>query len=242
MKALLFVPAAAAAAWLLISPPKEEAPPAPVTENYLGTPLHPQDLRYLPVPGLQQRRVCTWSIPGGNRYRGSIDQALNSMGFRSAYYDELRTKMMLGFPDDKAVISRYGVFIRGTGVTHPPILRSMSFDTTTCFGTFVNFGEHVFEEASVYYVRRITSETTTLVVPHVCDNIGELMPPVAMPDQPKMWRDNKQIMAWIRRYGVVPNNPGGGRPEDKKPTNTVPEPGTLALLVPGLLFLLRRRV
>ncbi len=220
--------------------------PAPLQINDFGASLKPEDSRWNKTSTLAQRHSCNWLVPGSNAYKGQVWEAVQAMGMGGEHYSPVISRMAIGAADDRATITRSGIFVHGTGEVHPPMFRAMAFDRVLCHGVFVNFSPVVFEPASVYYVRRVTGERTTLIVPDVCQNVGELVPSMPVPDQPARWDSPQQIQRWITRYGSTPVLYGGRvipRTQGSGGTNTVPESGVLSLLLSGLaaLWFVRRR-
>lgn len=126
--------------------------PVPLGESDYGVPLpaaHPLLLRAslkadAPAAasgehGLTLRQNCAWGRPGGNPYKGSVEQALNAARLPPEVVAAVASKVKAGQTSDELVISNDGIRGQRLGRDYSPRGFAMTYGHTICLNTRVNF-------------------------------------------------------------------------------------------------------
>lgn len=183
-----------------------------------GPALAPTDTRVTTNPSpLTLRRHCAWGTPGGNRYRGTVAQALSAARLPPEVVHEVAAMADRGEGHEEVLISRDKVRTVDGRRSFSPRLRAMGFGNSLCFDTQVNFAAGHVEQGALYEVRDKRGRQHRVMVPYVCNNVAVLgeeadedgypPPPVPPPrrvPEPPVWSlalVALASMAWLRRRG-----------------------------------------
>lgn len=191
----------------IVAAEMKAVPPVPVGESFDGHVLPDGDDRLARNPtDLSMRRNCAWGVPGRSPYKGTVTQALAAAGLPEEVIGKIDAMVEHRIVSDRVEIRKDSI-TTASGKRHfGTTLVAMGFGTTLCFGTRVNFQPGHVEMANLYDATDAKGTNFAVMVPHVCGNVSVL------------------AERGERQDGGGGN--GGG---------TVPEPGTLALLVAGLI-------
>jgi len=148
---------------------------APPGADFPGAPLPPADHRVLANPSpLQLRHGCAWGVPGGNPYRGTVEQALGAARLPPEVVRQVANMAARGWVYDKVEISRNGIRTVNGNREFGTNIRAMAFGNTLCFNTRVNFPPGHVEYADLYQGTDSRGQTYTVMVPYVCQNASVL--------------------------------------------------------------------
>lgn len=179
---------------------------------------------------------CSWNQPGRNPYTGRQGDAIWRLSNVPAYTREkLIDSVAWTLPTDRVWITRDRIW----GKREYAGLRDMHFGSgLVCrWPQYSGWDKNHMEAASVW-----CESGTCVIIPDVCGNVAQVtkvgnhaVPPPASPAL-------RSLPEWIQ--GLFPNAPrlapppGWTRPESEipstkpeDPVNTVPEPGTVGLVV-----------
>jgi hypothetical protein len=188
---------------------------------------------------LSLRRGCAWGKPGRNPYRGTVAQALSAARLPPEVIRAIAAQVSSGQPVDELVITPQQMRAQRSGRQFDPHNIAMTYGTTLCVGTRVNFVPGHSERAALYEARDKSGRNYAVMVPQVCGNVS-VIGEVARVDGAathseggaQATRGGGDAAYWMPAVLT----PGGG-------TNTVPEPGTLVSVLMALVLMaaLRRR-
>lgn len=231
--------------------------PVPLGESDYGVPLpaaHPLLLRAslkadAPAAasgehGLTLRQNCAWGRPGGNPYKGSVEQALNAARLPPEVVAAVASKVKAGQTSDELVISNDGIRGQRLGRDYSPRGFAMTYGHTICLNTRVNFRPGHVERAALYEVNDAQGRRHAVMVPEVCGNVSVLSErgrraPSNVLAAGDMLPANMALLA-----GEVASDGGRRFALASSEQNTVPEPGSLPSVLIGLAVLawrIRRR-
>lgn len=143
--------------------------------DFHGSPLPPADHRVLGNPSpLTLRHSCAWGVPGGNPYRGTVEQALAAARLPPEVVRQVADMAARGWVYDKVEISRSGIRTVKGNRDFGTQIRAMAFGNTLCFNTRVNFAPGHVEYADLYQAADSRGQTYTVMVPYVCQNASVL--------------------------------------------------------------------
>lgn len=147
----------------------------PAGEDFDGEVLSPSDERVLGNPSpLTIRRSCAWGVPGGNRYRGTVAQALSAARLPVEVVQQISDMAERGWTRGQVEISRAGIRsldgLRDFGTS----ARAMAFGNSLCFEMRVNFVPGHVEYAALYEADDRQGRTYSVMVPYVCQNVAVL--------------------------------------------------------------------
>ena len=192
-------------------------------------------------PLLTLRRGCVWGKPGRNPYRGTVEQALNMAALPAEVVREIARQVQAGTPVDQLEISTAAIRATASGRQFNPANVAMTYGTTLCLGTRVNFSAGHTEEAALYEAADHAGRVYAVMVPKVCGNVSVLgqlkrktmtgLSAGADPEDPDL------------RY-MPPMLDGGPQVRTalaERDSQTVPVPGTLVLVLAGLALLWRQQ-
>ena len=192
-------------------------------------------------PLLSLRRGCVWGKPGRNPYRGTVEQALNMAALPAEVVREIARQVQAGTPVDQLEISTAAIRATASGRQFNPANVAMTYGTTLCLGTRVNFPAGHTEAAALYEAADHAGRIYAIMVPKVCGNVSVLgqlkrktmtgLSTGAGPDDPEL------------RY-MPPMLDGGPQVRTalaERGSQTVPLPGTLVLVLAGLALLWRHQ-
>jgi hypothetical protein len=219
------VAAMAGAAWERAHGPtaaaqREALPPGEYHDGDPLPPVHPlvQPAARARSP-LDLRGACVWGRPGRNPYRGSVAEALRAAGLPVAVQAALVAKVAARQRDGRLRIANDGIHEEAGARVFAARGFAMTYGHTLCLETRVNFAPGHSEPADLYEASDTTGRRYSMMLPDVCGNVslisegGGTLPPQ------------------LRLRTAVDGDPGQ--------TRTVPAPGTLALVLAGLLALAR---
>lgn len=148
---------------------------APPGRDFPGVPLPAADYRVLANPSpLHLRHSCAWGVPGGNPYRGTIEQALSAARLPPEVVRQVADMATRGWVYDKVEISRTGIRTVNGSREFGTSIRAMAFGDTLCFNTRVNFAPGHVEYADLYQANDSRGQTYVVMVPYVCQNASVL--------------------------------------------------------------------
>jgi hypothetical protein len=176
-------------------------------EDFAGVPLPPHDERVIRnATPLSIRYSCAWGTPGGNPYRGTVEQALSAARLPAEVVTRISEMAARGRPTTQVEISRSGIRSQDGLRDFGRDFRSMAFGNTLCVNTHVNFKMGHVEYASLYEVYDNTGQRHTVAIPHVCQNVAVLGERAETPDEgesipePASWMT---VLAGLAALGVV---------------------------------------
>lgn len=240
--------AAAVVGQQLMEPPS--AAQVPPGKSHYGQALvdsHPLQVRHdtllvayqpgKPLPGLTLRQHCAWGKPGGNPYRGSVTEALQSAGLPAEVVSQISQQVEQGQASERLTIANDGIRGDRTGRLFSPGGMAMTYGRTLCLGTYVNFAPGHTEPASLYEATDAQGRRHTVMVPDVCGN-------VTMISEGERGREKIKLTGGRSDLTWLIDTPDAPRRQSSGGTHAVPEPGTLWGVGTGLVLLawLRRRV
>jgi predicted RNA-binding Zn-ribbon protein involved in translation (DUF1610 family) len=123
---------------------------------------------------LTLRNSCAWGVPGANRYRGSVDQALRAAQLPGEVVRQITEKVERGWMHEQVEISRDGIRTLDGRRDYGKQMLAMAFGNTLCFNTRVNFVPGHVEVAALYRAADSQGRHYTVIVPYVCDNVAVL--------------------------------------------------------------------
>ncbi len=236
------------------------APFAPAGESHYGRPLpaaHPLQVKFveqlaaLPavvqvaestvpgasLPALTLRRQCSWGRPGGNPYKGTVEQALQAAGLPAEVVHAIALQVKNGQAADRLDIRNDGIRAHQSGRLFDPQNVAMTYGKTLCLGTRVNFVHDHVEKATLYEAADAQGQMVAVMVPDVCGNvsvIGQLtngrkkQMASGTPDETR-WMPSQ--LDWDPKKAS----------REVASSNTVPEPQTLLIVAFALALLVWQR-
>lgn len=123
---------------------------------------------------LALRNSCSWGVPGSNRYRGTVTQALQAAQLPSDVVQQIAEKAERGWAHEQVEISRNGIRTVDQRRDYGNTMLAMAFGNTLCFNTRVNFVPGHVEYASLYRASDSHGRRYTVIVPYVCQNVAVL--------------------------------------------------------------------
>jgi hypothetical protein len=252
--ALLFVGAVVAGSALLANKTSQADLRAdsgrnvPLGESDYGDPLPPThplllraSLRSANAPageaadsaeGLTLRQHCAWGRPGGNPYKGTVEQALHAAHLPNEVVQQVAAKVKAGEVTDQLLIDNAGIHGQKHGREFSSRGFAMTYGRTLCVNTKVNFRPGHVEKAALYEVNDATGKRHSVMVPEVCGNVSVLS------DRGR--RTPAQVLAaggGVELGSDVDSDGGRLYAMAAAATHSVPEPGTLLGVLIGLAAL-----
>lgn len=155
----------------------QRAAATPPGDDLNGEPLPAQDQRVARNPSpLNLRRNCAWGVPGGNPYRGTVEQALSAAQLPAEVVRKISDMAARGWMKERVEISRTGIRTMDGRRYFGRSMAAMGFGNTLCFDTRVNFKPGHVEYAALYEADDSRGKTYSVMVPYVCDNVTLLVP------------------------------------------------------------------
>ena len=235
--------------------PDATAPFAPAGESHYGRPLpaaHPLQVKFIeqlaaapasdvltPAAGLTLRRQCSWGRPGGNPYKGTVEQALQAAGLPAEVVQAIALQVKNGQAVDRLDIKNGSIRAVGSGRLFDPENVAMTYGKTLCLGTRVNFVHDHVEKASLYEAADAEGQKVAVMVPDVCGNVS-VIGQLTHGRKKQMASGTPDEVRWLpAQLDWDPKH--ANREVDGR--HTVPEPQTLliAALALALLAWQRRR-
>jgi hypothetical protein len=196
--------------------------------------------------GLALRRYCAWGDPGRSPYLGTAVQALRAAGLPDEVVERVAGHIRAGRTIDRVSIRRGEVRAEDSGLQFDPRRIALTYGTTMCLDSAVNFAPGHVEYADLFVATDDQGQTHYVMIPDVCGNVSVLRllePTVRRPDDPPVVAAAPVAPAVIGPMaGTVPGTlllaalpaPGGLAPRPRG-TATAASPGspTLAWLPGG---------
>lgn len=178
-------------------------------QDFQGEPLPSHDERVADnrTP-LTLRNSCAWGVPGGNRYRGTVSQALQAANLPAEVVRQVAERAERGWIHEQVAISRDGIRTIDGRQQWGNRMLAMAFGNTLCFNTRVNFEPGHVEYAALYRADDRLGRTYTVIVPYVCDNVAVLGERGEIPEnghgtpEPATWATvllGLGLAAWLTR-------------------------------------------
>jgi PEP-CTERM motif len=123
---------------------------------------------------LSLRYGCVWGQPGRNPYRGDVEQALRSAALPEEVVRSVAAQVRDRQPVDTLEISNSGVRALGSGRVFDARNIALTYGTTLCLGSRVNFVEGHVEKAALYEAATADGRVMAVMVPEVCGNVSVL--------------------------------------------------------------------
>ena len=124
--------------------------------------------------GLTLRQGCAWGQPGRNPYRGSTEQALTAAGLPPEVVRQIAAQRQAGHRAGRLQISRDAIRLDDGSRAFNPRQMAMSFGTTLCLNSRVNFAPGHVEAADLFEARDEQGRVHAVMVPGVCGNVTVL--------------------------------------------------------------------
>jgi hypothetical protein len=124
--------------------------------------------------GLTLRRHCAWGDPGRSPYRGTPEQALQAAGLPTEVIAQVALSISLGERLDRVTIRRGQVRAAASGLEFDPRRIALTYGTTLCLDTAVNFAPGHVEEADLFVATDDAGQLHYVMVPDVCGNVSVL--------------------------------------------------------------------
>ncbi|MBX3637776.1 MAG: PEP-CTERM sorting domain-containing protein [Rubrivivax sp.] len=148
---------------------------APPGVDFDGVPLADQHELVVNNPSpLTMRNHCAWGTPGGNPYKGTVEQALSALKLPPEIVRQVSDRAARG--DMTAQLQITSNLIRSADGErrYSPRLRAMAFGQTICVDTRVNFKPGHVEFAPLYEATDRAGRTWSIMIPYVCQNVSVL--------------------------------------------------------------------
>lgn len=161
--------------WVAAGGAELQSQATPPGQDFAGEALPSQDERTRTnrTP-LLLRNSCSWGVPGSNRYKGTVEQALQAAQLPSEVVQEVTERAERGWAHEQVEISRNGIRTVDQRRSYPATMLAMAFGNTLCFNTRVNFVPGHVEYASLYRASDRQGRRYTVIVPYVCQNVAVL--------------------------------------------------------------------
>lgn len=236
------------------------APFAPAGESHYGRPLpaaHPLQVKFVeqlaalpavvqasesnaPVaglPALTLRRQCSWGRPGGNPYKGTVEQALQAAGLPPEVVQAIALQVKNGQVVDRLDIRNDSIRAHKSGRMFDPQNVAMTYGKTLCLGTRVNFVHDHVEKASLYEAADAQGQMVAVMVPDVCGNVS-VIGQLTSGRKKQMASGTPDDIRWMpAQLDWDPKHAN----REVASSNTVPEPQTLLIVAFALAFLIWQR-
>lgn len=147
----------------------------PPGQDFDGEALPADDPRVAANPSpLTLLRHCAWGVPGGNRYRGTVEQALSAARLPPEIVRQISMMAERGWTRGRVEISRAGIRSVDGRRHFGQRALAMGFGRSLCFDMRVNFTPGHVEYADLYEADDAGGRTHTVMVPDVCQNVAVL--------------------------------------------------------------------
>ncbi|MBL8224425.1 MAG: hypothetical protein JNM50_03760 [Chromatiales bacterium] len=154
---------------------------APPAEPVIDTPVPPSRA------GLALRRYCAWGDPGRSPYLGTAAQALRAAGLPDEVVERVAGHIRAGRRIDRVSIRRGEVRGEDSGLRFDPRRIALTYGTTMCLDSAVNFAPGHVEYADLFVATDDQGQTHYVMIPDVCGNVSVLRllePTVMRSDDP----------------------------------------------------------
>ncbi len=140
-----------------------------------GTLLAPDDERAADNrSALQLRRGCAWGVPGRNPYRGTVAQAIAAAKLPLSVARAIEARIDRHAATDRVYITRDAIRTMDLSRSFDTKTTAMTFGTSLCFDTRVNFLPGHVEYADLYETVDEHGVRFSVMVPDVCGNVAVL--------------------------------------------------------------------
>ncbi len=193
----------------------------------------------VPLSPLALRRGCAWGKPGGNPYRGTVEQALVSAALPAEVVQAIAARVHAGEPVDQLEITNQGIRAQGSGRVFSTHNIAMTYGMTLCLGTRVNFKPGHLERAALYEASDKVGRLYAVMVPAVCGNVSVLGEQAGARDRMALAGGAAAPDLAIRWMPAVldPNERAHASGAGRAGFQSVPEPGTLGCVLAGLALM-----
>lgn len=188
-------------------------------------------------PPLRYRQHCVWGQPGRSPYRGTVVQALQSARLPDEVVRQVAARVAARQRTDRLEIRREGIRALGSGRVFDPRRVALTYGTTMCLGSRVNFAAGHMEPADLYEAADAGGRVYAVMVPEVCGNVSVLS---QQAERARLLAVADDPPGPLRRLPVALEDGGSDgffALADDASRHQVPEPGTLACVALGLAVL-----
>lgn len=148
---------------------------APPGVDFDGIPLADNHELVVSNPSpLTMRSNCAWGTPGGNPYKGTVEQALAALKLPPEVVRQVSERAARGDMTAQLQISSNLIRSVDGERRYSPRLRAMAFGNTLCVNTRVNFKAGHTEFAPLYEATDRAGRTWSIMIPYVCQNVSVL--------------------------------------------------------------------
>lgn len=126
------------------------------------------------VAGLRLHMGCAWGEPGRNPYRGTPEQVLAAVRLPPELVQTIGERIRAGARTDRVTIRSTGIRRHGADIEYGARGIALSFGSSLCLNTRVNFATGHREEGDLYEVTGADGRVVTVMVPDVCGNVSVL--------------------------------------------------------------------
>lgn len=123
---------------------------------------------------LTLKHRCAWGKPGGNPYKGTVEEALTAARLPPDVIKEVALRVKNRDVTDRLTITNSSIRGDKTGVEFDPRAIAMTYGRTLCLATRVNFKPGHQEPADLYTVTDGVGRRYSVMVPDVCGNVSVL--------------------------------------------------------------------
>ena len=167
-------------------------------------------------PPLALRQHCTWGQPGRSPYKGTVEEALRTAHVPESVVQKVAERVRLKNSNGRLVINNKSIRLVGSKRQFSSANVTMTYGRTLCVETKVHFKKGHSELADLYDATDEQGKRYAVMVPDVCGNVSVL---AAAEDA------GEDATLTVASHSAA----------------DVPEPGTLAAVVLGLLALVWTR-
>jgi hypothetical protein len=191
-----------------------------------------------PAP-LTLRRGCAWGRPGGNPYRGTVEQALVSAALPAEVVQAIAAQVYAGTAVDQLEITNQAIRAQGSGRVFSTHNIAMTYGMTLCVGTRVNFKPGHLERAALYEASDKAGRMYAVMVPAVCGNVSVLGEQASAQKRMAAAGGATAQDLTIRWMPAVLDPPERAQASSagRSGFQSVPEPGTLGCVLAGLALM-----
>jgi hypothetical protein len=160
--------------------PLAEASLEPVAQALGGDAADPPAGQAVTAPGtptragLTLRQYCAWGDPGRSPYLGTAAQALRAAGLPDEVVERVAGHIRAGRSIDRVSIRRGEVRGEESGLRFDPRRIALTYGTTMCLDSAVNFAPGHVEYAELFVATDDQGQTHYVMIPDVCGNVSVL--------------------------------------------------------------------
>ena len=198
------------------SPPTSQTPATLQTSDTGPVVRLPSALPQKASPPLALRQHCTWGQPGRSPYKGTVEEALRTAHVPESVVQKVAERVRVKNSNGRLVINNKSIRLVGSKRQFSSANVTMTYGRTLCVETKVHFRKGHSELADLYDATDEQGKRYAVMVPDVCGNVSVL---AAAEDA------GEDATMTVASHSAA----------------DVPEPGTLAAVVLGLLALVWTR-